>query len=82
MFFVVAAFLIFTSPHTHKQHTLCRASAERENEDISLRRIQAQGAEERRRTLEAITAVFTHLGSGGAALLGDPRKLVGWWRKR
>lgn len=41
-----------------------------------MRRIQAQGAEERRRTLEAITAVFTHLGSGGAALLADPKKLV------
>jgi ATPase family AAA domain-containing protein 3A/B len=52
-----------------------KASAERDNEDISLRRIQAEGMEERRRTLEAITAVFSHLGSGGAALLGDPKKL-------
>jgi hypothetical protein len=34
-----------------------KADAERANEDVSLRQIKAKGAEERRRTLEAITTV-------------------------
>jgi len=53
-----------------------KAEAERLNEDVSLRQIAAKGLEERRRTLEAITTVFSHLGSGFTALLGNPRQLA------
>jgi len=53
-----------------------KAAAERANEDVSLRAIKARGAEERRRTLEAITSVFGHLASGATSLLGNPRQLA------
>ena len=52
-----------------------KADAERENEDVNLRAIEARGAEERKRLMEAITSVMEHLGRGGVALLANPRQL-------
>lgn len=53
-----------------------KAEAERVNEDVNLRAIEARGNEERKRLLQAITAVLEHIGRGGVALLANPRQLM------
>ncbi|KAJ8611253.1 hypothetical protein CTAYLR_004141 [Chrysophaeum taylorii] len=52
-----------------------RARAERETEDVRLRAMRAQMAEDRRRILDAIALVAAALGRGASALLDDPKML-------
>ncbi|CAM9889849.1 unnamed protein product, partial [Ectocarpus fasciculatus] len=53
-----------------------RFAAEQQNEDVMLRKIQAQGEEDRRRTQEAINTVLAHLTSGVYGLVSDPRRAL------
>ncbi|CAB1106340.1 unnamed protein product [Ectocarpus sp. CCAP 1310/34] len=52
-------------------------AAEQQNEDVMLRKIKAQGEEDRRRTQEAINTVLAHLASAVYGLVSDPR-----WAKK
>ncbi|CAM9476678.1 unnamed protein product [Ectocarpus sp. 8 AP-2014] len=51
-------------------------AAEQQNEDVMLRKIQAQGEEDRRRTQEAINTVLAHLASAVYGLVSDPRRAL------
>eukprot|EP00937_MAST-01D_sp_MAST-1D-sp2_P000014 g14.t1 len=53
-----------------------RLRAERENEDVRLRRLRAQAEEDRRKLVETVTTALHALGQGLKALLADRQKLL------
>ncbi|CAM9875822.1 unnamed protein product [Scytosiphon promiscuus] len=53
-----------------------KVAAEQQNEDVMLRKIRAQGDEDRKRTQEAINTVLAHISSGAIGLMADPRRAV------
>eukprot|EP00903_Cladosiphon_okamuranus_P008285 g7974.t1 len=53
-----------------------KVAAEQQNEDVMLRKIRAQGEEDRKRTQEAINTVLAHLAGAAVGLMADPRRLL------
>ena len=53
-----------------------RAAAERANEDVRLRAMRAQAAEDRKKVLEAIQLVSSYVAKGATTLLDDTKLLT------
>ncbi|KAL7533688.1 hypothetical protein ACHAXR_005388 [Thalassiosira sp. AJA248-18] len=53
-----------------------KAEAERANEDVHLRRLQAESEQRRKRNIAAINAVFTHLATSLSAAAKNPKQVL------
>lgn len=55
---------------------IAKAEAERANEDIHIRRLQAESEQRRKRNIAAINAVFTHLSKALSTSVRNPKQVV------
>ena len=61
---------------TAKAVAMARADAERANEDVRIRRLQAEYDQRRKRNVAAINAVFGHLSTSLAAAMKNPKEVI------
>lgn len=61
---------------TAKAVAAAKAEAERANEDVHLRRLQAESEQRRKRNIAAINAVFVHLSASLAAAAKNPKQVL------
>mmetsp|Transcript_16153 Transcript_16153/g.38726 ORF Transcript_16153/g.38726 Transcript_16153/m.38726 type:complete len:259 (-) Transcript_16153:1263-2039(-) len=61
---------------TAKAVAIAKAEAERANEDVHLRRLQAESEQRRKRNVAAINAIFTHLSTSLAAAAHNPKQVL------
>ena len=61
---------------TARAVALAKAEAERANEDIHLRRLQAESEQRRKRNIATINAVFTHLSTTLSSAVNKPREVL------
>ena len=59
---------------TAKAVAKAKAEADRANEDVHLRRLQAESEQRRKRNIAAINAVFTHLSTSLKAAAANPKQ--------
>ncbi|KAL7547399.1 hypothetical protein ACHAWF_014562 [Thalassiosira exigua] len=60
---------------TAKAVAKAKAEAERANEDVHLRKLQAESEQRRKRNIAAINAVFTHLSTSLSAAARNPKQV-------
>jgi len=61
---------------TAKEVAKAKAEAERANEDVHIRRLQAESEQRRKRNVAAINAVFTHLSTSLAEAAKNPKQVL------
>jgi ATPase family AAA domain-containing protein 3A/B len=61
---------------TAKAVAKAKAEAERANEDVHLRRLQAESEQRRKRNIAAINAVFTHLSTSLSEAAKNPKQVL------
>jgi len=61
---------------TAKAVAKAKAEAERANEDVHIRRLQAESEQRRKRNVAAINAVFTHLSTSLAEAAKNPKQVL------
>jgi ATPase family AAA domain-containing protein 3A/B len=54
---------------------IAKAEAERANEDVHIRKLQAESEQRRKRNIAAINAVFTHLSSSLSTAVKNPQQV-------
>lgn len=59
-----------------KAVAIAKAEAERANEDVHIRKLQAESEQRRKRNIAAINAVFTHLSTSLATAVKQPKQVV------
>ncbi|KAL9190357.1 hypothetical protein ACHAXT_007568 [Thalassiosira profunda] len=65
-----------TKVRTAKAVAKAKAEAERANEDVHLRRLQAESEQRRKRNVAAINAVFAHLSSSLSTAAKNPKQVL------
>jgi ATPase family AAA domain-containing protein 3A/B len=61
---------------TAKAVAMAKADAERANEDVRIRRLQAEYEQRRKRNVAAINAVFSHLSTSLSTAVKNPKEVV------
>ena len=61
---------------TAKAVAMAKADAERANEDVHLRRLQAESEQRRKRNIAAINAVFSHLSTAARDAVKNPKQVL------
>ena len=59
-----------------KAVAIAKAEAERANEDIHIRKLQAESEQRRKRNIAAINAIFTHLSTSLVTAAKNPKQVV------